>query len=594
MEDDEARESHEDIEEFRRELQEDYGPEGLKEKAPEEGQDEQKDQEEPDVGAEEPAAEGGEKKAKGHEPVEEAPEEAAKEDQAEAGKPAREEEQEAEAPADVTEAKPGDEPGSVSREDPPAPDAKDPSAEDKPPGPEVEGKATTPESEVVVDQPNTEKPSGTDEGRPAQAEPESYNRNDDQVVVTKHAPGGPDRDSEGSVEIPDLQHFQVKPEQDEEPRTLEAVDYGRGANVRFPMSDLDAAGYNPPEHNAIVQLGVRPAEGEEVETVFARYSAPDRRAEAYVGDIGGGKGSRYELVEARGVDEDRVVSDFERGRCEHMQNVRLEHEEGRMFLNVDDRRVELEDYKMSTSGSHLVLRGKLEGEDSCKLEFDGRRASVKFGRDYPVEGMNVKDDVLSVKYEQSRNEKHEARLQLEHLDAPERPSLNQFDQPQMLEHLRVLNRPPGNEGMYQVSLDKPSRDEIGRLLAEAPDYGMMKAEISERLVPNLLESLGWERIERHPFAKTKKENVGSSGTDWLMRDPDGNMVLVEVKWYENRRDAVRKAASQVNDDFQIHKNDSNLDLRAAYIAIVEYDERSMNDKPMKIHVLRVVSKEDLR
>jgi hypothetical protein len=358
------------------------------------------------------------------------------------------------------------------------------------------------------------------------------------------------------------------------------------------MGDLEQAGYDPTDHNAIVQLGLRPEGSEEVQTVFARYSARDRRVEAYVGDVGGEKGSRYEVVEAKGVDEDALVRAFERGKCEHLDNVRLEHAGDRMLLNVDGRGVELEGYKTATSGSHLVVRGKLEGRDNCKVEFDGRRASVKFGRDYPVEGMRMAEDELVVKYEQSRNEVHEHRMHLEHLAAPERPSLNQFDKPQMLEHVRVLNRPPRIEGMYQVGLDKPSQDEVRGLLADAPDYGVMKAEISERLVPNVLESLGWERVERHPFSSVRKDSAAANGVDWLMRDPDGNMVLVEVKWFEDRRNGIRRAASQVKDDFHANKHNPDLNLKAAYIAIVEYDEESRENTPMKIHVLRVVDKEE--
>ncbi|MDG6969737.1 MAG: hypothetical protein JRN54_01335, partial [Nitrososphaerota archaeon] len=30
-----------------------------------------------------------------------------------------------------------------------------------------------------------------------------------------------------------------------------------------------------------------------------------------------------------------------------------------------------------------------------------------------------------------------------------------------------------------------------------------------------LESRGWERIERHPFSKTRKDSAAANGTDWL-------------------------------------------------------------------------------
>jgi hypothetical protein len=270
-----------------------------------------------------------------------------------------------------------------------------------------------------------------------------------------------------------------------------------------------------------------------------------------------------------------------------------------MFVNVDDRRVELEDFRLNTSGANVILRGKLDGEDSCKIEFDGQRASIRFGRDYPVEGMRMEGDELVVRYAQSRSEEHERRIPLEHLQEPDRPSLNQFAKPEMLDHVKMFDYPERVEGMYQFVLDKDSENEIKKLLVDASqrgenDYGMMKAEISERLVPNMLELVGWERIEWHPFNTTEREGADAPGTDWLLRTPDEKVVLTEIKWYENTRDGIKKAKSQVEDDFRDHKDDPHLKLDGAYIAIVDYDEDNRDGRPIRVHVLRVRPKEDLR
>jgi hypothetical protein len=205
-------------------------------------------------------------------------------------------------------------------------------------------------------------------------------------------------------------------------------------------------------------MRLRDVQTEEEETAFARFNAQDRRAEAYVDDIGGEKGSRYELLEAWKVDEDRLVSEFERGRCEHLENVRLEHTDEKMFVVVDDRGVELTDHRISTSGAHAVLRGDLDGDDRCKIEFDGLRASVKFGRDYPVEGMRMEGDELVVRYAQSRNEKHEHRLYLEHPQEPERPLLNQFGKQEMLEGSRVGRYNQNDNQVVVTKLEKPGKD----------------------------------------------------------------------------------------------------------------------------------------
>lgn len=428
----------------------------------------------------------------------------------------------------------------------------------------------------------------------------SFSRSGSQVLLAE-LEQGPDEPAKElhdlEVQTSDLRRFPADPERAEretETRTLEAVDYGKGAVVRVPKTDLEREGYESDGENAIVRLELRNVDTEDVDTVFARYHASDRRAEAHVGDIGGEKGSKFEPVGARGYNEDGLVRDFERGRCEHMKNVRLEHENGKMFLNVDERRVELEGWRLSTSGSHVVLRGKLEGEDSCKVEFDGRRASVRFGRDYPVEGMRVKDDVLSVKYEQSRSEKHEARLHLEHVDAPERPSLNQFDKPKMLEHVRFSNHPERIVGAYQFSLDRYVGDEVRTLNEQAWNRGgksardSVKGEIGERLTPNLLESTGWERIQRHPFNETKKEDARANGTDWLVKTPDGKIAIMEVKWFDDVDDAIRKGSVQVAQHFDENPYYHGQKIECAYAAVMDWD---VSDKPLKILVKQIRPKE---
>jgi hypothetical protein len=475
--------------------------------------------------------------------------------------------------------------------------------------PDVNGTAGKKDEPAAPEEPHPDLPEKAAEAPPVMedgASMGSFSRNDNQTVVTEQEQGG-DRPGNGSpdstVETSDLQCFpadsEAKVEPETETRTLEAVDYGKGAVVRVPKTDLEGGGYDPPDHNTVVQLGLRDVESDDVETVFARYNASDRRAEVYVGDVGGEKGSKYELVEAMEYDEDRFARDFERGRCEHIQNVKLEHVEERMFVNIDDRRVELEDHRLATSGSHVILRGKLDGEDGCKIEFDGRHSSFKFGRDYPVEGMKMEGDDLVVRYSQSWNEKHERRLHLEHLEAPERPSLNQFGREEMLDHVKMFDRPEGITGLHQFVIDRETQSEIRRLLDDAKrrggkQYEATKAEISETLVPNLLEVCGWKRIERHPFSTKDKDGVSANGTDWLMQAPDGKVLLMEVKWYQNREDAIRKASTQVEKDFLQHREDSHWRLEGAYIAIMDYYEESANGRPIRIHILRVRPKEELK
>lgn len=429
---------------------------------------------------------------------------------------------------------------------------------------------------------------------------------ENQVAVTEQeAPSGPPLDevrvqTEDLHRIPDDCEVEAEPEADEA-RTLEVVDYGKGATVRVPKTDLERLGFDPDEagEKSIVELQLKDyeSEDEELKTVFARYVSSDRRAEVYVGGIGGEKGDEYEPVRAREYTEERFVRDFDRNKCEHLQNVRLEGEEDRLFVEVDGRKVELEGHRLSTSGHQVMLSGKLGGEADFKVEFDGRKETVRFGRGYPVEGMKMEGDELVVSYAQSRNEKHNHRIYLEHQEAPERPSLKEFGLPEMLEHVKAFDHPDRVEGTYQFILDKAVQKEAGTLLDEAWKRGgdnerdMLKGDVGEVLVPNLLELVGWERIKRHPFNDTRKEGVGANGTDWLLRAPDEKLVMVEVKWWGDSTRAELKGGLQVGKEYDVRRPYQGEEILGAYVATMDW---SVDDNAVKVFVKRIRPEANLR
>jgi hypothetical protein len=463
-----------------------------------------------------------------------------------------------------------------------------------------------------------------DDARPQQAEPKAeaaaaqgaegfrqealkemagYLAEGTQETVSEHGTGPRSSDDgQNEVKIDSLQRLPGEDEPEAEPeapktRMLEVVDYGKGAVLRVPKTDLEEAGYEADVgRNAIVQLGLREDEGEDVETVFARYNSSDGRAEAYIGDIGGAKGSRYEVVEAREYDEDRLARDFEKGKCEHLQNVRLEHSDGRMFVNVDERRVELEEHRLSTSGSHVIMRGKLNGEDDCKIEFDGRRASIKFGRDYPVEGMRMEGNNLVVGYSQSKTEKHEHRVMLNHLDArDEKLSPRELERPEVLRFVEVIDAPVGTDGIYSFSVDSRIQESVRRMLEEATKegpkrYGIVKGEIGERMIPNLLTLCRWEKVERHPFNRTKKEGTVANDTDHVIWDPDHRLSIDESKYWGYVHSAMSRSSVQVAAYYDRNRKYHGMKIERAYAMVMEW---SLNDDPIRIHVKRVRPRGDL-
>jgi hypothetical protein len=378
-------------------------------------------------------------------------------------------------------------------------------------------------------------------------------------------------------------------EKEPDSRMFEAIDYGGGVVVRIPKTDLEERGFDTQNEarNRIAELVLRDGEGS-LDTVFVRYSESDRRAVAYVNGIGGEVGDRYSLVDARSFDIDRFTELFDKGRCEHLQNVTIEHEEEKVFVAVDARKVELEDWRLSTSRNQVVLGGKLGGEDEFKISYDGRKETMRLGHDV-VQGIRVEEDALVISYSQRKNEKHDHRLYLEHAEAPERPSVGHFAKPQVLEHVHAFEHPNIIEGEYRFAIDGELTNEIQSILSNEAAWGekhvdRMKAEISERLVPNMLEFTGWERVKHHPFNETRKESASANGVDWLVRTPDEKLALLEVKWWGNATRAESKGSLQVTRAFKARREFEGEEIVGAYVAVMSWDA---NAKSIRVYVKRV-------
>ncbi|MDG6898924.1 MAG: hypothetical protein JRN24_04200, partial [Nitrososphaerota archaeon] len=257
---------------------------------------------------------------------------------------------------------------------------------------------------------------------------------------------------------------------DQDPRFFEAIEHQRGDMLRLPDSDLEGAGarIGELENREILEVELRDVsdEGASFRTVFGRYDADNRRAEVYLGSDLDHAGHEFQLEMVESYSEKKIVEDFNEHKCEHLDNVRLELEKEDVFLNVDGRRIPFEDRQLVTNGSEAALKGRI-GDDDFKVSYDGTGSTVRLGRGYVVNEMRTEGDALVVNYSQSRSEKHDHRVYLEHVDEPERPSLGQFDKTAMRDHVREYDHPERIEGEYQFVLDGDAQREIAALLDDA-------------------------------------------------------------------------------------------------------------------------------
>ncbi|MDG6941295.1 MAG: hypothetical protein JRN34_00005 [Nitrososphaerota archaeon] len=191
----------------------------------------------------------------------------------------------------------------------------------------------------------------------------------------------------------------------------------KGVVLRVPKTVLEANGFSPDRggRRELVKLQVAwsTQRGEREEEVFANYYPGDRRAEVYLGRSGRGDGG-FRIVRANRYGYADFVEDFERKKPLGLQNVRLGTCGDSLMLDVDGSRIGLSETTMSTFGSMVCLRGRLERSPLLiKFECDGMSATARFKEHPMIELMQVQGDELEIRYAQSKDEKHTFRMKIQ-------------------------------------------------------------------------------------------------------------------------------------------------------------------------------------
>jgi hypothetical protein len=264
-------------------------------------------------------------------------------------------------------------------------------------------------------------------------------------------------------------------------------------------------------------------------------------------------------------------------------------------VEVDGRRVELERHRLSTSGHQAVLSGKLGGGEELKIEFDGKKERVRFGRGYPTEDLHVQGDALVVNYTQSVAEKHNRRIQLESVESEgRRLSMRDLGKPEALALVMQANSPEGNGGIYTFQVDRRLQESVRPILDSAMErgpaaYRTAKGEVGELLIPNLMTLCGWKEVGRHPFNETMKDGVTANDVDHAVWDRDHRLSIIEAKYWGQIDQAIKRGTIQVGAYYDRQRLYDGKMVERGYVMVMDW---SLNDDPIRVHVKRVRPKEE--
>ncbi len=185
----------------------------------------------------------------------------------------------------------------------------------------------------------------------------------------------------------------------------------KGVVLRVPKSTLEACGYVSCDDTKreIIKLEVSrsPDNGSRLEDVFANYYPSDRRAEAYLGRLGSSKTDHLALHSARQYNLASFVKDFDRTKPLNLANLALESEGGDVWMEVDGSRLQLSDCRLATFGSMVNLVARIEEKSpEIKFEYDGKSSAARFKGHPLIEFIQINGDELSIRYAQSKDERH--------------------------------------------------------------------------------------------------------------------------------------------------------------------------------------------
>nr|WP_276977575.1 hypothetical protein [Ferrimicrobium acidiphilum] len=108
------------------------------------------------------------------------------------------------------------------------------------------------------------------------------------------------------------------------------------------------------------------------------------------------------------------VDDFNGAKGLSLANLRLGTDGSAAWMEVDGRRIQMLDTKLTTFGSMVNLLGTIgkEGPD-IKFEYDGRVAVARFKGHPQIELVQIIGDELQIRYAQSKDEKHACSVKMQ-------------------------------------------------------------------------------------------------------------------------------------------------------------------------------------
>jgi hypothetical protein len=283
------------------------------------------------------------------------------------------------------------------------------------------------------------------------------------------------------------------------------------------------------------------------ERCFGTYFDSQKSVRLYVGQWQAKAGDRYMMIRADDHTLGCFATEFNSHPAKETQNVKLNVDGGELEMQVDGKKFQPIECKLTTYHLQVGLRVKFHEGRGVRLWFDGQRIRLVYDSKFRIHGFQASDAGLRMLYESKSGQVSSKYLSSNGMKGPEHPRL---DRETMMAKLVLTSAPQSIEGMRHFEADPILCQSIVDLLRLATANGTYRSEkgrLGENLVSIILAQEGWTVVRMHPFAKSERAD-GSyiQGPDCLVQDKSSRYFLLECKWPKEFDGSFQGALGQLS------------------------------------------------
>ena len=345
---------------------------------------------------------------------------------------------------------------------------------------------------------------------------------------------------------------------------------------------------NAKESDRLLDVTLRkiaPRGDESTRRVFGKFEPQRSVLLLNIADIGGKQGDTYEILRANELTMKKFLSDFNANRGKGFGNMSLNLEGGKLVLNVDQRGFEAKSYSFDANRLRAFLRAEFGPyKKEFSFWFDGQTVFAKYAMGKPIIAFSTSEEGFEMTHPAIRQD----FTALQSTGVLQKDSA---ERPRTLQTLKLIEDKREIEGSHRFATDEALRSSMASSLQQAYLRSEMKGklergDIGEDVVSIVFSKRNWKEIVRHPFSSI---GIGRGsekrGTDVLFSDSNGDLYLVEAKWWKNSKTALKEGARDLEERRAKEEDDETWGkIRGAYIAAIDYDLRNAEGV---LHVKRV-------